>query len=122
MRSTKRERSEVERGRDAAAPSISSGRSAAMINSAARSSASAASCKNGQLDRVRKNQRNLLALLGGNVLREFQVNGAGALLLRNAKRLPYESRNHSGRDDLARELRQRLHRRHNIDDLEARLA
>jgi len=78
--------------------------------------------RQGQLDRVRKDQRHALAPLGGNVLREFQVNGAGALLLRNAKRLPHESRNHSGRDDLARELRQRLHRRNDVHDLEARLA
>jgi hypothetical protein len=79
-------------------------------------------CRQGQLDRVRLNQRNVFAFLGGNIFRQFQMNGAGALLLRDAKGLTYQSRNHSGRDDLTREFRQRLHRRNDVHDLEARLA
>jgi len=86
VRSTNRERSEVERGRDAGGTQHQQrplGRHDQLGGPVQRLGR-----RQGQLDRVRKDQRHALAPLGGNVLREFQVNGAGALLLRNAKTPP----------------------------------
>ena len=47
--------------------------------------------------------------------------GPGPLLLRDAERVAHQRRNHRRRDDLARQLGQRPHRRHDVDDLEPRL-
>ena len=49
------------------------------------------------------------------------MDGTGPLLLRDAERVAHQRRNHRRRDDLARELGQRPHRRHDVDDLEPRL-
>ena len=49
------------------------------------------------------------------------MHGTGTLFLRDTEGFAHQRRDHLRRDDLARQLGQRLHRRDDVDDLEARL-
>ena len=74
-----------------------------------------------QLERVRRHHAHGIARLGGDVFRQLEQDRARPLLGCDAERLAHERRDCSGRDDLVRELGQRLHRGDDVDDLEARL-
>jgi hypothetical protein len=125
--------SDVERGRDAAAPSMASGRGGRgektgppgkprpAAHRPAPGGGAHTRSGQGQLDGVRRHQRNVFAAFGGNVLGKLQVHGTRTLLLRDPKGFPDERRYHPRRDDLARQLGQRLHGRDDIHDLKARL-
>jgi hypothetical protein len=73
------------------------------------------------IDRVHGNDGGAFDFLGGDVLRQFEMHRTRALFHRDTERVPYRRGNGGRADDLARHLRQRLHRRDDIDDLEARL-
>ena len=70
---------------------------------------------------MRRNQRRRLALFGGNVFGKFQMDRTRTLLPRDAKGFTHQRRDHQRRYDLARQLGERPHRRHDIHDLESRL-
>jgi hypothetical protein len=74
-----------------------------------------------QLDRVRRHQRQVRRLLAGDVLGQFQVHRPGPLLHRHPERVAHEGWDRRRAHDLARRLGQGPHRRHHVDDLEARL-
>ena len=72
-----------------------------------------------KVDRVRRHERHIDGeLLARDVLRQLEQDGAGALLLRDAERVPHERRDAGRAHDLARGLRERLHRGDDVDDLE----
>ena len=76
-----------------------------------------------KVDRVRRHKRRIDGeLLARDVLRQFEQDGARTLLLRNAERVPHKRRDAGRAHDLARELRERLHRGDDVDDLEPCLA
>jgi hypothetical protein len=75
-----------------------------------------------QFDRMRRHQRDGIALFRRHIFRQFQMDRAGAFFLCHTEGLAHHGRDHAGRDDLVGELGERTHRRHHIDDLEARLA
>ena len=58
----------------------------------------------------------------GDILRQFQMDGPGPLLRRDAERIAHERRDAGRADDLPRHLGQRLHRGDDVDDLEPRLS
>jgi hypothetical protein len=72
---------------------------------------------------VRRNQRRGAVgdVLCRDILRDLQVDGAGALFGGDAEGVAHEGRDRLGADHLARELGERPHRRHHVHDLEARL-
>ncbi len=76
-----------------------------------------------EFDRMDRNDLQIVRHgLAGNVFGQFEVHGAGALFGRQPERLSNDGRDARRADDLPRRLGQRLHRRDDVDDLEARLA
>ena len=78
------------RGRLAAAPNMTSGRSAARINCGR--AVERGGRRDRQLDRVRRDRRHVRRRLGGDVLRQFEMNRARPLLLRDAERFAHQRR------------------------------
>ncbi len=69
-----------------------------------------------------RDQRRVVAFFGRNIFGKLEMNGAGPLLGRDPERLTHEGGDRRRRDDLARKLRQRLHRRDGVDHLKPGLA
>jgi hypothetical protein len=63
-------------------------------------------------------KRLAVALFMRDVFGQFEVGGAGPLLLGLTDRLAHRRRDIADRDDLPRVLGQRLHHPHHVDDLE----
>jgi hypothetical protein len=72
-------------------------------------------------DRVGRHWRNLGRLLCRDILRQFEMDRARSLLLRDPERLSHDCGDRRRADDLMRHLGQRRHRRDDVDDLKARL-
>ena len=89
------------------APIISSGRFAAAIASTAR--AIAFSSATGRRLIARAGSACASRLFARDVLGQFEMHGAGPLLLRAAERFAHARRDVVGRDDLPRVFRQRPH-------------
>ena len=90
MRRTKFDSGSTSRGRLEPAPSITSGRSAFRIIAAARSSAGG--MRDRKLDRMRRDQRNVVGFLAGDVLGQLEMHRPGPLLLRHPERVAHERR------------------------------
>jgi hypothetical protein len=75
--------------------------------------------RNRRLDDMRWNDLGC-SIFGRDILRQFEMDRAPPLLLRNPEGVTNQGRNALRRDDLGRHLGERSHGRNNVDDLEAR--
>ena len=75
----------------------------------------------GIVDRVRRNERDVLPLLVGDILGQLQMHRPRPFLLRQPERLAHEGGDAGRAHDLARHLGQGRHGRNDVDDLEPRL-
>ena len=73
--------------------------------------------RNRQLHRQRRHHQLLRRLLTRHILRQLQMHRPRTLLRSHPKRLTHQRRNTRRRNNLPRKLRQRLHRRHHINNL-----
>ena len=70
---------------------------------------------------MRRDRRHVGPRLVGDVFRQFKMNRARSLELRDAERLPHHGRNGGGAHDLMGHLGQGRHGRNDVDHLKARL-